>query len=244
MAHTYLLFDFGTDEEKAQLARHKLEGWKQAFRLDKKLQYKLERAEEDAQPAAEQAQKSAEAPKAEKPKAKGKTTTSSSSGGGTGGRSAGAQAFLSLLDPSFLKAGGVDPGKVAGPSGVILVDSKSLSARNCAGCARALTGEGIQAVGRSWHSHCFNCASCKKNLASAKFISKGEKAFCDGVCANKAVCPVCRSYINTSVDHVTALSQKWHSKCFSCRSCSKLLSGTDFHHGEEPDWPYCSSCGT
>lgn len=73
MAHTYLLFDFGTDEEKAQLARHKLEGWKQAFRLDKKLQYKLERAEEDAQPAAEQAQKSAEAPKAEKPKAKGKT---------------------------------------------------------------------------------------------------------------------------------------------------------------------------
>jgi hypothetical protein len=73
MAHTYILFDFGTDEEKAQLARHKLESWKQAFRLDKKLQYKLERAEDDAQPAAEQAQKSAEAPKDEKPKAKGKT---------------------------------------------------------------------------------------------------------------------------------------------------------------------------
>jgi hypothetical protein len=73
MAHTYILFDFGTDEEKAQLARHKLEGWKQAFRLDKKLQYKLERADDDSQPAAEQAQKSAEAPKAEKPKAKGRT---------------------------------------------------------------------------------------------------------------------------------------------------------------------------
>jgi hypothetical protein len=72
MAHTYLLFDFGTDEEKAQLARHKLEGWKQAFRLDKKLQYKLERAADDAQPAAEQPQESAEAPKAEKPKSKTK----------------------------------------------------------------------------------------------------------------------------------------------------------------------------
>ena len=35
--------DFGTDEEKAQLARHKLDGWKQAFRLDKKLLYKLDR---------------------------------------------------------------------------------------------------------------------------------------------------------------------------------------------------------
>ena len=72
MAHTYLLFDFGTDEEKAQLARHKLEGWKQAFRLDKKLQYKLERAEDESKAEPEQAHKPAETPKAEKPKAKTK----------------------------------------------------------------------------------------------------------------------------------------------------------------------------
>ena len=43
MAHIYLTFDFAKDEEKAQQARHKLEGWKQAFRLDKKLLYKVER---------------------------------------------------------------------------------------------------------------------------------------------------------------------------------------------------------
>jgi len=46
MAHIYMHFDFGADEEKAQEARHKLDGWKQAFRLDKKLQYKLERPED------------------------------------------------------------------------------------------------------------------------------------------------------------------------------------------------------
>ncbi len=44
MAHTYMLFDFA-DEETAQQARHKLETWKQAFRLDKKLQYKLDRGD-------------------------------------------------------------------------------------------------------------------------------------------------------------------------------------------------------
>jgi len=44
MAHIYMTFDFGTDEEKAQQARHKLDGWKQAFRLDKKLLYKFERS--------------------------------------------------------------------------------------------------------------------------------------------------------------------------------------------------------
>src|SRR6202035_4889357 len=43
MAQTYFLFDFRPDEEKVQQARHKLESWKQAFRLDKKLEYKLER---------------------------------------------------------------------------------------------------------------------------------------------------------------------------------------------------------
>jgi hypothetical protein len=48
MAHTYIRFDFGTDEEKAQAARQKLEVWKQAFRLDKKLQYKLDRPESAA----------------------------------------------------------------------------------------------------------------------------------------------------------------------------------------------------
>lgn len=64
MAHTYILFDFGADEEQAQKARHKLEGWKQAFRLDKKLQFKFERGES---PAPEPP-----APKAETPKSKTK----------------------------------------------------------------------------------------------------------------------------------------------------------------------------
>jgi hypothetical protein len=77
MAHIYLLFDFGTDEEKAQQARHKLEGWKQAFRLDKKLLYKLDRGEAGAAEAPENASKAeaskTEASKAEKGKAKGKT---------------------------------------------------------------------------------------------------------------------------------------------------------------------------
>ena len=77
MAHTYLLFDFGADEEKAQLARHKLEGWKQAFRLDKKLLYKLERPEAEPKDASEPAAMAAEAPKFEKSKSKAKSKAKS-----------------------------------------------------------------------------------------------------------------------------------------------------------------------
>jgi hypothetical protein len=73
MAHIYMHFDFGADEEKAQEARHKLDVWKQAFRLDKKLQYKLERPEEaDADEDSPSAGAAASAKEAEKPKSKSK----------------------------------------------------------------------------------------------------------------------------------------------------------------------------
>jgi hypothetical protein len=57
MTHIYMTFDFGTDEEKAQSARHKLDGWKQAFRLDKKLLYKFERPAEPGDDGKEEDQK-------------------------------------------------------------------------------------------------------------------------------------------------------------------------------------------
>jgi len=79
MAHTYLRFDFGTDEEKAQLARHKLDGWRQAFRLDKRVQYKMDRPESEATEAAAKpapAEKPAPAAKSkERTAAKGATKT-------------------------------------------------------------------------------------------------------------------------------------------------------------------------
>ena len=48
MAQTIMIFDFGTNEEGAQQARHKIEGWKQGFRLGDKMMVKFEREETDA----------------------------------------------------------------------------------------------------------------------------------------------------------------------------------------------------
>ena len=73
MAHSFLIFDFGTDEDAAQHARHRLEGWKQSFRLDKKLQLKFERKEEEEKEAGAKAGADGdESPKAGKAGAKGK----------------------------------------------------------------------------------------------------------------------------------------------------------------------------
>jgi hypothetical protein len=45
MAHTLMIFDFGTDEEAVQQARQKIDRWKQGFRLGEKLMVKFEREE-------------------------------------------------------------------------------------------------------------------------------------------------------------------------------------------------------
>ena len=59
MAHDFLIFDFGNDEETAQQARRKVDNWIQGFRLGKKMILKYERedaageaaeSEEDAKP--------------------------------------------------------------------------------------------------------------------------------------------------------------------------------------------------
>jgi hypothetical protein len=45
MAQSIFVFDFGTDEEAAQQARHKIDSWKQGFRLGNKMLVKFEREE-------------------------------------------------------------------------------------------------------------------------------------------------------------------------------------------------------
>jgi hypothetical protein len=65
MAHDFLIFDFGTNEEVAQQARHKVEGWTQGFRLGKKMLLKFEREAADDTAAPE---KAADKPAASKKK--------------------------------------------------------------------------------------------------------------------------------------------------------------------------------
>ena len=52
MPQSYLIFDFGGNEDAAQQARHRVDEWKQAFRLGRKLEIRFERQPaEDAKDA-------------------------------------------------------------------------------------------------------------------------------------------------------------------------------------------------
>ena len=63
MPQSILIFHFGPNEEAAQHARHKVEGWKQAFRLGAKLQLKFERAQAEDEAGESGGEKSAAAKK-------------------------------------------------------------------------------------------------------------------------------------------------------------------------------------
>jgi len=54
MPQSYLIFEFGSNEEVAQQARHRIESWRQAFRLDRKMQVKFERREPEKKNGPEQ----------------------------------------------------------------------------------------------------------------------------------------------------------------------------------------------
>ena len=42
-----MIFDFGTNEDAAQQARHRIDGWKQGFRLGNKILLKFARSDND-----------------------------------------------------------------------------------------------------------------------------------------------------------------------------------------------------
>ena len=65
MAKTFLTLDFAKDEEKAQQARHQLDIWRQAFHLNKKLEYKFER-EAAGEDSKEKSHKKSEAKESKK----------------------------------------------------------------------------------------------------------------------------------------------------------------------------------
>ena len=83
MAHSFLIFDFGGNEDAAQQARHRIDGWKQGFRLDKKLQVKFERKGPEPKPGDAPTTPPKSAKSGAKGKAKGGAKPKSGDGSGS-----------------------------------------------------------------------------------------------------------------------------------------------------------------
>jgi hypothetical protein len=95
MAQSILVFDFGANEQAAQQARHKVEAWKQGFRLGNKMLLKFEReqtADQNPAPAAEEEGSDAPAKHASDPAKSGKKKAAKAGARSKGSAKSAAQA--------------------------------------------------------------------------------------------------------------------------------------------------------
>jgi len=116
-----------------------------------------------------------------------------------------------------------DHGHEASPSAAA-APKKGKAAGACAKCDGDLFGSVVNALDKQWHADCFSCAGCNGNLKGG-FAAHEGKPFCKACIGKAAGLPDCRgcgtsvsgSYFSFGDDLA------WHSKCFKCSTCMKVL---------------------
>ncbi|KAF1350698.1 hypothetical protein BDV97DRAFT_397703 [Delphinella strobiligena] len=107
---------------------------------------------------------------------------------------------------------------------------------HCRGCEEPITGKSVKAAdGRltgRYHRQCFVCKTCQSPFATADFYVINNDPYCEqhyhklnnSLCA-KCDCGIEGPYLETQQQ------QKFHTKCFTCQDCRRVLSDDYFEIG-------------
>ena len=121
---------------------------------------------------------------------------------------------------------------------------------NCKKCGEKISGNYVTAMGGSWHSHCFTCASCNKSISGQQFLVFADRPYHQ----NCLKCRGCGLAITGS--YIKHNGGAWHSRCYKyqhhprCSVCRKPLTRrylVDFWGNSycitHKDFANCASCG-
>jgi len=104
--------------------------------------------------------------------------------------------------------------------------------KRCAGCHSVIEDTVLTALGKTWHTRCFKCIQCNKELGK-EFISKDGHGQCVN-CADRArpACEKCRNPL--SGEFINFQGQSYHQDCFVCSQCRSRLGTSGFFnvHGQ------------
>lgn len=114
----------------------------------------------------------------------------------------------------------------------------------CSHCAK-----GIQPWEKSyekhdcmWHEDHFKCFSCNENVSEGAYATYQGLPHCHKCYLASVPKPKCKKCTNNiSKEYINALGTYWHTKCYSCRQCSKRASPSQPLF-EYKDNPYCQPC--
>eukprot|EP01111_Echinosteliopsis_oligospora_P018409 TRINITY_DN842_c0_g1_i3.p1 TRINITY_DN842_c0_g1~~TRINITY_DN842_c0_g1_i3.p1 ORF type:complete len:500 (-),score=148.44 TRINITY_DN842_c0_g1_i3:181-1680(-) len=121
------------------------------------------------------------------------------------------------------------------------IDTSAPTARGtCASCRKAIIGEVIQALGKTFHPEHFVCGNCQNPLGTSNFYEQEGQANCER-CYQELFCARCAHCDEPILDRcVTALNKKWHINHFICTQCLGPFPGGSFF--ERDGRPYCEGC--
>jgi hypothetical protein len=102
---------------------------------------------------------------------------------------------------------------------------------NCPKCGEQVTGHMVRTNAAAFHSKCFTCVACNKDLSHDQFILDDQKnIYCTDDWAKKKAyrCTTCKRPIvpaegQTNAPRLRALGKDYHPDCFKCEDCGLLL---------------------
>ncbi|KAF6034548.1 LPP [Bugula neritina] len=99
----------------------------------------------------------------------------------------------------------------------------------CSRCQNIIkrSEDGCTAMDRFYHSACFTCESCNRQLTGHSFYAVEEKVLCEGCHVNTLEkCQECWLPVTERI--LRATGKVYHPECFTCCHCNKSLDGIPF----------------
>jgi len=117
--------------------------------------------------------------------------------------------------------------------------------KKCCVCGGSINGVCVNALDKTWHNTCFNCASCRKQLDHS-FVEKDNKPYCidcgsrnmpttqvlktpgsnnNSSASDFVNCGACgKSIDRAKLSSITLNNRIYHEECLRCASCHRALS--------------------
>jgi hypothetical protein len=112
----------------------------------------------------------------------------------------------------------------------------------CSGCRNHINGSYTNYNGRYYHSQCFKCSSCERELSNTQFYVVNNQILCYSCYQENAApkCRKCKKPFPPNIQYKVLPEGYYHAECFCCEGpCSRPMPGTFFISNNKR---ICSNC--
>nr|AFD29616.1 FHL-1 [Schmidtea mediterranea] len=114
----------------------------------------------------------------------------------------------------------------------------------CVKCSKQIScdSKDLSYNNNHWHSDCFMCSICNKNLEGNQFLYLNELLYCVNCHQDKILpkCISCDRPIENGAKMICFDEKNWHFNCFNCKDCKRPIGNDSFVQQDKRS--ICSKC--